>query len=249
MSKVPCFSFYAMEDLPFDPLTLTRDNLQGVGFGLTSEVGLIKGTKVVAKISAPQDIEDQKAEKRVYERLQKHPNVLVYFGQSPQSCTLLRGALLFEYHSHGSLVDCLDKLKDHPGRSRFVDSSKAPYTCFSNGNPDGQFKPPQLWHIFIPKASYTPISASITSSFMTTAESSSVISQAPVSMIYSPMSAPVHDIQTHCLYRIIRLKEMIFSHSVRYSTNSIEGNVFSTGKIIRRLDDAFGIRNSLTCLK
>lgn len=53
-----CFSTYTMEGLAFDLSTLTRDKLQGVGFGLSSEIVHITGTNVVAKISGPQDLED-----------------------------------------------------------------------------------------------------------------------------------------------------------------------------------------------
>ncbi|OAG45502.1 hypothetical protein AYO21_00138 [Fonsecaea monophora] len=106
-----------MKDLPFDPSTLRREKLRGVGVGLSSEVVHIAGTNIVAKIPAPQDLEDQKVEKRIYERLQGHPNILRYLGQSPPACTLLRNALLFEYHRHGTLIDCLDKIV--PGRSRW----------------------------------------------------------------------------------------------------------------------------------
>lgn len=100
-----------MKDLPFDPSTLTRDKLGGVGIGLSSEVAHIAGTNVVAKIPSPQDIEDQNIEKRTCERLQGHSNILKYMGQSPPACILLHGVLLFEYHRHGSLIDCFDKLK------------------------------------------------------------------------------------------------------------------------------------------
>ncbi|KAL9125799.1 MAG: hypothetical protein Q9217_005054 [Psora testacea] len=109
-----------MEDLPFDPATLTNDKLRGVGVGLSSEVVHIAGTNIVAKIPSPRDLEEQKVEKEIYERLERHPNILKYLGQSPSACKLLRGALLFEYHRHGSLMDCFDKLKISSERSRSV---------------------------------------------------------------------------------------------------------------------------------
>lgn len=111
-----------MEKLPFDFSTLTNDKLQGVGLGLSSDIVHIQGTNIVAKIPCLQFIEDQKVEKRIYERLQGHPNILKYLGQSPPECKLLRGALLFEYHRHRSLMDCINKLKTIPGRNRFVNS-------------------------------------------------------------------------------------------------------------------------------
>ena len=110
-----------MKDLSFGLSTLTKDKLRGVGIGLSSEVVHIAGTNIVAKIPSLRDLEDQKVEKRIYERLQEHPNILKYLGQSPSACTLLRSALLFEYHRYGSLIDCFDKLKI-PERSRFVNS-------------------------------------------------------------------------------------------------------------------------------
>lgn len=113
--------FYLMP-LPFDFTALTKDDLHGVGLGLTSEVVRIADTNIVAKIPTPSAIlglEVHEIEKKVYERVQDHPNILRYLGQSPPECTLLRGALLFEYHSRGSLIDCLDQLKNFT-RSRFV---------------------------------------------------------------------------------------------------------------------------------
>jgi hypothetical protein len=110
-----------MKDLPFDLSTLTKDKLRGVGIGLSSEVVHIAGTNIVAKIPSLRDLEDQKVEKKIYERLQEHPNILRYLGQSPPACTLLRSALLFEYHPHGSLIDCFNKLKILE-RSWFVNS-------------------------------------------------------------------------------------------------------------------------------
>ncbi|KAF2453091.1 hypothetical protein BDY21DRAFT_424707 [Lineolata rhizophorae] len=56
---------------------------------------------------------------RIYERVQDHPNILRYLGQSPPECTLLRSALLFECHLRGSLTDCLGQLKNLP-RGRWL---------------------------------------------------------------------------------------------------------------------------------
>ena len=108
-----------MTDLPCNPSTLTREQLRGVGIGISSEVVHILGTNIVAKIPGPQALEDHKVEKRIYDRLQSHPNILRFLGQSPPECKLLRNALLFEYHSHGSLIGCLDQ--KIPGRTRSVD--------------------------------------------------------------------------------------------------------------------------------
>jgi serine/threonine protein kinase len=108
-----------MKDLPFDPTTLTKEQLRGGGggVGISSKVVHITRTSVVAKIAAPQDLEDQKSEKRVYERLQNHPDILRYLGQNPPACKVL-GDALFEYHRHGTIIDCLRR--NIPGRSRFV---------------------------------------------------------------------------------------------------------------------------------
>ena len=109
--------------LPFDFATLTRDDLHGVGLGVTSEVVRIADTNVVAKIPTPSAVfgpEVHEIEKKVYQRLQDHPSILRCLGQSPPECKVLRGALLFEYHSRGNLKDCLDQLKVFPTRSRFV---------------------------------------------------------------------------------------------------------------------------------
>ncbi|KAF1962030.1 kinase-like protein [Byssothecium circinans] len=107
--------------LPFDFATLTKDDLHCVGLGLTSEVVRIADTNVVAKIPTPSAVlglEVHEIEKKVYERVHDRPNILRCLGQSPPECTLLRSALLFEYHSRGSLIDCLDQLKNF-ARSRW----------------------------------------------------------------------------------------------------------------------------------
>lgn len=74
------------------------DKLRGVDIELSSEVVHIVGTNIVTKIPSPQDLEDQKVEKRIYERLHGHSNILKYLGQGPPAYMLLRGALFFEYH-------------------------------------------------------------------------------------------------------------------------------------------------------
>ncbi|KAI9844668.1 MAG: hypothetical protein M1837_005410 [Sclerophora amabilis] len=108
--------------LPFDFATLTRDDLHGVGLGVTAEVVRIANSNVVAKIPAPSaffGLEVHEIEKKVYERLQDHPSILRCLGQSPPECKLLRGALLFEYHCRGNLKDCFDQLQILPTRSRW----------------------------------------------------------------------------------------------------------------------------------
>jgi hypothetical protein len=102
-----------MDGLPFDPSTLTRDDLDVIGVGLSSIVIYIKGTNFVAKTFPPLD-KDQDSERRIYEHLQNpgqgHPNILKYFGRSPPEYELLRGGLLLEYHPRGTLLACFDKL-------------------------------------------------------------------------------------------------------------------------------------------
>ncbi|KAI9756064.1 MAG: hypothetical protein M4579_004034 [Chaenotheca gracillima] len=108
--------------LPFDFATLTEDDLHDVGLGVTSKVVRIANTDVVAKVPKPTAIfglEVYKIEKKIYERLQEHPNILRYLGQSAPDCKPLRGALLFEYHPRGTVKDCLDQLKVGPSRSRW----------------------------------------------------------------------------------------------------------------------------------
>lgn len=111
-------------NLPFDPAALTKDDLIGVGIGVTSEVVHIRGTSVVAKLPANTlGSKPHETERRVYERLQNHPNILRYLGQSPTSCKLLRGALLFEYHPRGCLNRCLDQHKANHKRKESVSIS------------------------------------------------------------------------------------------------------------------------------
>lgn len=117
--------------LPFNLATITRDDLHGVGLGMTSEVVRIANTNVVAKIPTFSNVfgpEVHDIEKKVYERLQEHPSILRYLGQSPPDCKLLRSALLFEYHQRGNLTDCLDQLKTNPARSGFVPQIETPIT-------------------------------------------------------------------------------------------------------------------------
>ncbi|WEW54769.1 hypothetical protein PRK78_000194 [Emydomyces testavorans] len=108
--------------LPVDLSTLTRRDLRGVGLGVTSEVVRIADTNIVAKIPALSPFfgpQVHEIEKKVYERLEDHPNILRCLGQSPPECTLLRGALLFEYHPRGNLKDCLEKFRLSPTRGRW----------------------------------------------------------------------------------------------------------------------------------
>lgn len=110
--------------LSFDFTALKRGDLRGVGLGITSDVVRIADTDVVAKIPGVSNmfgLEVHEIEKRIYKRLKPHhPNILQYLGQSPPECTLLRGALLFQYHRRGTLVCCLDQLKNIPQRNQFV---------------------------------------------------------------------------------------------------------------------------------
>jgi len=102
-----------MDGFPFDPLSLTKDDLEAIGVGPSSIVVYVKGTNIVAKTFPPLD-EDQHSERKIYEHLQKqgqgHPNILKYFGRSPLEHELLRGGLLFEYHPRGTLSACFGKL-------------------------------------------------------------------------------------------------------------------------------------------
>ncbi|KAI1919954.1 hypothetical protein LOZ65_004233 [Ophidiomyces ophidiicola] len=94
----------------------------GVGIGVTSQVVRITDSNIVAKIpslSSYTGPEFNDIEKRAYERLQGHPNILRCFGQSPPECTLLQGALAFEFHPNGTFKDHLGQLNKYPGRNRF----------------------------------------------------------------------------------------------------------------------------------
>lgn len=101
-----------MEHLDFDPSTISPERLIGVGIGLSAEVVRIKDTNVVAKIPSGHIFEenDYKVEKAIYERLEKHPHpyILRYYGQCPLQGAL-SGALLFEYHSAGTLAHLFKK--------------------------------------------------------------------------------------------------------------------------------------------
>ncbi|KAI2084643.1 hypothetical protein LOZ36_004654 [Ophidiomyces ophidiicola] len=102
--------------------SLTRKDLYGVGIGVTSQVVRIADSNIVAKIPSLSPYtgpEFHDIEKRAYERLQGHPNILRCFGQSPPECTLLQGALLFEYHPNGTLKEHLGQLNKYPGRNRW----------------------------------------------------------------------------------------------------------------------------------
>ncbi|OBT97073.1 hypothetical protein VE01_04876 [Pseudogymnoascus verrucosus] len=72
--------------LPFDPSTTKKDDLEAIGFGLSSLVVHVKDTNSVVKTFPPLD-KDQDGERRIYEHLQRqnchHPNILKYFGSWP----------------------------------------------------------------------------------------------------------------------------------------------------------------------
>lgn len=91
--------------LPFDPSTTKKDDLEAIGFGLSSLVVHVKDTNSVVKTFPPLD-KDQDGERRIYEHLQSqnghHPIILKYFGRCPAGYELLRSGLAFEYHPRGT---------------------------------------------------------------------------------------------------------------------------------------------------
>lgn len=100
--------------LPFDPSTTKKDDLEAIGFGLSSIVLHVKDTNSVVKTFPPLD-KDQDGERRIYEHLQRdngHPNILKYFGKCPAEYELLRSGLAFEYHPRGTLLASFDKLDE-----------------------------------------------------------------------------------------------------------------------------------------
>jgi len=117
-------------DLPFDPATITKDDVTGIGVGLSSIVIHIKNTNVVVKTFPPLD-KDQDSERRIYEHLQSnghgHPNILRFFGRAPPKYDLLRGGLVFEYHPRGTLSSLFDRQSSldafEQERQKFVISS------------------------------------------------------------------------------------------------------------------------------
>jgi hypothetical protein len=171
-----------MDGLPFDPSTLTRDDLEAIGVGLSSIVVYIKGTNVVAKTFPPLD-KDQHSERRIYEHLQKqgqgHPNILKYFGRSPPEHELLRGGLLLEYHPRGTLSACFGKLDTigvpETEKRRFVTEFFLFFLkCMPRNGSDmrllaGPTRPYRQSPTSIPGALCTEISGFIISSSMTTA--------------------------------------------------------------------------------
>lgn len=54
--------------LPFDPSTVAKDDMEGIGVGLSSIVLHVKDTNSVVKTFPPLD-KDQYAERRIYEHL------------------------------------------------------------------------------------------------------------------------------------------------------------------------------------
>jgi hypothetical protein len=102
-----------MDTLPFDPSTITRKDLMGVGVGISGIVVHVKGTNIVVKEFTLID-PDQHSERKIYEHLQSqgkgHPNILKYYGRVPPEYELFKGGLLFEYHPRGPLRENLGKL-------------------------------------------------------------------------------------------------------------------------------------------
>lgn len=93
--------------------SITLRDIEGVGIGLVSEAVRIRGTNIVAKIPAisptfPRELHD--VEKEVYERVGQHPHILRYPGQAPPECSILKAALLLEYHSRGTVRGCIHDL-------------------------------------------------------------------------------------------------------------------------------------------
>lgn len=113
--------------LPFDPSTTKKDDLEAIGFGLSSLVVHVKDTNSVVKTFPPLD-KDQDGERRIYEHLQRqnchHPNILKYFGRCAAEYELLRGGLAFDSHPRGTLLASFDKLDaigvSESDRRRFV---------------------------------------------------------------------------------------------------------------------------------
>lgn len=102
-----------MGPLPFDPLTIAKEDMVIAGIGTSGVVVYIKGTNCVVKKFGLRD-QNLHSEKRIYETLQnhgnEHPNILKYYGSVPPEYELFKGGLLFEYHHRGSVMKCLDKL-------------------------------------------------------------------------------------------------------------------------------------------
>src|SRR5450432_4019711 len=118
-----------MDTLPFDPSTITRKDLIGVGVGISGIVIHIKGTNIVVKEFTPIN-PDQHSERKIYEHLQGqgkgHPNLLKYYGRVPPEYKLFKGGLLFEYHPRGSLRESLGKL-DTIG---ITEAQRSWFVCF-----------------------------------------------------------------------------------------------------------------------
>lgn len=108
---------------PLDFSSITKADLEGVGLGLVSELVRIGDTDIVAKIPCPSPLfpaELYEVEKRIYERVGEHPNILRYLGQSPPKCSILKNALLLEYQPHNIRACIHDLYELSPCYPEFV---------------------------------------------------------------------------------------------------------------------------------
>ena len=99
---------------PLDFSSITKADLERVGLGLVSEVVRMGDTYIVAKIPCLSPVfpaEFHEVEKRIYERVGEHPNILRYLGQSPPECSILKNALLFEHQPH-NIRACIHDLHE-----------------------------------------------------------------------------------------------------------------------------------------
>ena len=117
-------------DVSVEFSSLSGDDLEGIGLGVSSDIVRIRNTNIAAKrpaLSPALGPKVHEIERQAYEPIGDHPYILRYIGQSPPECKILKSALLFEYHPRGTLRDHIKGVpSDASRRCRFVPKEKCP---------------------------------------------------------------------------------------------------------------------------
>lgn len=103
------------------PRTVDIHEVDGIGFGSFSQIGLIRGSNFVVKIPFNEEYEHLDRELAVYHRLQRHSNILCCHGEvGIHSSERVQRGLLLDYHKAGTLEEALRNPVCETKRTRYV---------------------------------------------------------------------------------------------------------------------------------
>lgn len=97
---------------------ISSSQLTKVAIGFYAEVFLVAGSDTVVKIPKANGQALHEIEKRIYERIERHPNILVFFGEHTVYLPDMSGThqqmkgLSFQYVPNGTLKELLVKTTD-----------------------------------------------------------------------------------------------------------------------------------------